>query len=120
MRNDMKKMTSDEKKVRDFYENYWTIRTQRNDENLILGYHYGYYERGINNWKEAVLNMNDFVGKLIGLDNNKKMEILDAGSGPGFVSNYLASKFPNINFKGITLSSKEVELATKMKKEKHH
>jgi len=115
----MKKMTFNEKKVRDYYDNLWTIQTQRSNENLILGCHYGYYEKGINNWKQAVLNMNDFVGKLIGLDNNKKMEILDAGSGPGSVSNYLASKFPNINFTGITLSSKEVELARKMKKENH-
>lgn len=115
----MKNMTSDEKKVRDYYDNFWTIQMQMSDENLILGCHYGYYERGINNWKEAVLNMNDFVGKLVGLDNNKKMEILDAGSGAGSVSNYLASKFPNINFTGITLSLKEVELAMKMKKEKH-
>lgn len=119
MGNIMKKMTSFDKKVKDYYDKYWSIQMQKNNENLNLGFHFGFYERGITNWKEAVLNMNDFVGKLIGLNNNKKMEILDAGSGDGSVSNYLAIKFPNVNFTGVTLSPKGVELARKMKKEKH-
>jgi ubiquinone/menaquinone biosynthesis C-methylase UbiE len=106
-------------KVKNYYDAFWKKSIKKSNEDLIIGFHYGYYEKGITNWKEAVLNMNDFVGKLIGLNDKKKMEILDAGCGAGSVSNYLARKYPNINFTGITLSPFEVKLATKIKKENH-
>ena len=116
----MEKLSDNEKKVRSYYEDVWSdpFKMERGGEDLYLGCHYGLWEKGIKNKKEAFLNMNDFVGRLICLDNNKKMKILDAGCGVGATSIYLAKKYPNIDFTGITLAPSEVLLAKKLQKEK--
>ena len=55
----MGKTTSVEKEVRDYHENIWSppIQLEGRDENPLLGFHYGFYEKGIKNWKEATINM---------------------------------------------------------------
>jgi len=116
----MEKIIATEKKVKDYYENIWSpsVHLEGRDENPFLGFHYGYYEKGITTWKEAAINMNDFIGRLIKLDNNKTIEILDAGCGTGATSVHLAIKYPNVNFTGITLAPAEVEFAKKIQKER--
>jgi len=117
----MKKNIDNKRKIRGFYEGLWsdTDRIHRSDENLALGWHLGFYEKGIKTQKEAMINMNDFVGRLLDLDNEKLMKILDAGCGVGATSIYLANKYPNVAFIGITLASNEIALAEKSQREKH-
>jgi len=86
----------------------------------IPGLHHGYYEKGIRSYEEAILNMNKFVGKLLDLDNIATINgtVLDAGCGTGGTSLYFAELYPTISFIGITLASKEVDLALKSQNEK--
>lgn len=116
----MEKITPVEKKVRDYYENIWSspIQIEGRDEDPFLGFHFGFYENGIKNWKEAAINMNDYVGRLLKLDNNKNIEILDVGCGIGSTSIYLAMKYPKIKFTGITLAPSEIEFTKKSQREK--
>lgn len=116
----MEKITAAEKNVRDYYEKIWSqsSRVRDRDKNPFLGFHYGLYEKGIKDWKEAAVNMNDFVGRLLKLDCNKHMNILDAGCGIGSTSVYLAMKYPNVKFTGITLAPSEIKYAKKLQKEK--
>jgi len=115
----MEKITAAEKKVRDYYENIWSppIQVEGRDENPLLGFHYGLYEKGIKNWKEAAINMNDFVGRLLKLDNTRNIEILDVGCGIGSTSVYLAMKYSNVKFTGITLAPSEIKFAKKIQKD---
>jgi ubiquinone/menaquinone biosynthesis C-methylase UbiE len=115
----MEKITSAEKKVRDYYEKIWSqpSKVRDRDKNPLLGFHYGLYEKGVKNWKEAAINMNDFVGRILKLDSNNFMNILDVGCGIGSTSVYLAIKYSNVKFTGITLAPSEIEFAKKIQKE---
>jgi cyclopropane fatty-acyl-phospholipid synthase-like methyltransferase len=115
----MGRITADEKKVRKYYDYLWSksARWQVCDE--TLGFHAGFFEQGIRTIKEAVLNMNEFVGRLLTLDDEKPMEILDAGCGVGGTPIYLAQKYPNIRFTGITISPVEVKSARKFAKKRN-
>jgi len=114
-----RKVMGSEKDVTDYYEQYWPkfVKCLKADE--TLGIHLGYYEKGVKTYEEAVLNMNNFVGRLLNLKDNKPMDILDAGCGVGGTSLYLAKKYPNIRFTGITITPGEVELAKKFAKERN-
>lgn len=116
----MEKITAAEKNVRDYYEKIWSQpnKVKDRDKNPLLGFHYGLYEKGIKNWKDAAVNMNDFVGRLLKLDNNKCMKVLDLGCGIGSTSVYLAMKYSNVKFTGITLAPSEIKFAKKLQKEK--
>ncbi|RLF27427.1 MAG: hypothetical protein DRN05_05655 [Thermoplasmata archaeon] len=112
------RITEVEKSVAEYYElirpefaRWWAL-------DKTHGLHFALYEKGIKNFEEAVLNMNRFVGKLLGLDNRKSMNILDAGCGVGGTSIYLADKYPNIRFTGITVTPGEVELAKRFAEER--
>ncbi|MEM4257922.1 MAG: methyltransferase domain-containing protein [Candidatus Thermoplasmatota archaeon] len=103
--------TTHEKNVREFYTRwtshllpFWDV-----DETLCL--HHGFFEPGIHSFKDAVLNMNRFVGSLLGLNEQKPMKILDAGCGLGGVSIFFAEHFPQSSFIGITLADEHVKLA---------
>ena len=105
-----------------WYEKHWEpgfIKWWKGYETLAL--HDGLHQKGIRSFEEALLNMNDFVAKLLELDKfeDKNAKILDAGCGVGGTCIYLGNKFPNINFIGITISRKQVELARKFAKEKN-
>jgi ubiquinone/menaquinone biosynthesis C-methylase UbiE len=88
--------------------------------NDSLGIHHGFYERGIRTVTEAELNMNNYVGRLLDLDELNKTEgkVLDAGCGFGGTSIYLAKRYHNIKFVGINLVSRQVYLAKKLAREK--
>ena len=110
---------SNEKDVVDYYERYWTKFVQWWKADKTLGIHLPYYEKGVKTFEEAILNTNDFVGRLLGLDTKKSMRILDAGCGVGGTSIYLAQKYPNVKFSGITISPGQIKLANKFAKERH-
>ncbi len=117
----MNNKTDVENKIRTQYEAIWSNpgKINRNDQNLHLGYHFGFYEKGIRNDEDAIINMNNYVGRLLGLDGKKSLKILDAGCGIGGTAIHLSKKYPKYDFFGITLASKEMELAEKLKKKNH-
>jgi len=84
-----------------------------------LALHDGLHEKGKMSFNDALLNMNDFVAKLLGLEKDRKMKILDAGCGVGGTSIYLGNKFPKVKFIGITIRRKQVELAKKFARERN-
>lgn len=109
-----------EKMVTYWYETYWETgfkRWWKGHETLAL--HVGLYEKGTRSLKEALLKMNDFVGKLLELDENKKAKVLDAGCGVGGTSIYLGNKYSKVKFIGITISKKQVEWAKRYAKERN-
>jgi cyclopropane fatty-acyl-phospholipid synthase-like methyltransferase len=112
-------MTDAEEYVADYYEGIWRhfVRWWRADK--TLGLHWAFYEKGIKNFEEAILNLNIFVGKLLDLNEKTSMEILDAGCGVGGTSIYLAKKYKNINFTGVTITPGQIELAKKFAKERN-
>ena len=104
-------ISNHEQLVGSFYDSYWPAIAWWKDSDETLSIHYGLYEKHIKTRKEAMYNMNDYVAKLLGLKKNKKMKILDAGCGVGGTSTYLAKKYPNVNFTGITIAPEQVKLA---------
>ncbi len=103
-----------------WYEEHWEpgfVKWWKGYETLAL--HDGFYEKGVRSFEEALLNMNDFVGRLLGLDKKSNALILDAGCGVGGTSIYLGNKFPNSTFIGITISKKQVEMARKFAEERN-
>ena len=117
----MKNKSSIENKIKTQYENIWsnTSKINRNSQDLNLGWHFGFYEKGVETYQDAIINMNDYVGRLLNLDDNVSKMILDAGCGVGPTSIYLARKYSKNNYIGITLASKEIALAEKIQKENH-
>jgi ubiquinone/menaquinone biosynthesis C-methylase UbiE len=82
--------------------------------------HHGYYEKGIRTHAQSVLNMNDFIGRLLKLDSEIKQSknILDAGCGIGGTVVYFAKKFPYIKFTGIDIFPDHIEMAKNLAKKK--
>jgi len=112
-------MKNSETKTRKLYEKIWSNPQQiHREKNPMLGWHLGYYEKGVNSYKESLINMNNYVGKLLDI-KNKNLRILDAGCGIGVVVIYLADKYPKSTFYGITLAYNEVKIGQKLKKEKN-
>jgi len=108
------------KKIIYWYEEHWEpgfIKWWKGYETLAL--HDGLHEKGVRSFKDALLNMNDFVAKLLGLEKDREMIILDAGCGVGGTSIYLGNKFPRAKFIGITISRKQVELAKRFARERN-
>lgn len=105
-----------EKQIGNEYNILWSDvkKINREDENLALGWHFGYYEKGVKSFKKAIINMNDYIGRLLDI-NNGSLNILDAGCGIGGTVIYLAKKYPNSTFFGITLAPNEIAHAEKLK-----
>ncbi|KYK33170.1 MAG: hypothetical protein AYK22_01280 [Thermoplasmatales archaeon SG8-52-3] len=103
----------------DFYLKNWTllVKLLRVDKTNCI--HHGYYEKGIRTHIQSVLNMNDFIARLLEINSNDKQtkKILDAGCGIGGTAIYLAKKYSHINFIGITNVSKHIEMAKILAKE---
>ena len=117
-KNIKKRITIHEKKVREYYDHLWLESTPGQICYDTLSFHGGFFEKGITTLKEAMLNMNDFVGRLLLLDKKRPRNVLDAGCGIGGTSIHLAKKYPDIGFTGITISPVEVDLACKYAKER--
>lgn len=110
-----------EKFVASWYETHWEPgfkRWWKGEETLAL--HAGLYEKGTKNFKEALLNMNNLVGKLLGLRKDREVKILDAGCGVGGTSIYLGNQYPKARFIGITISDEQVRLARKFARERNY
>jgi len=104
---------------KNFYQNNWPLMVKLLKVDKTNCIHHGFYQKGIHTHFQAVLNMNDFVGHLLGLDLKDKQtkQILDAGCGIGGTVIYLAKKYPHINFTGITVVSEHIEIAKNLAKE---
>jgi len=102
-----------EHEIGNFYDYLWSDpgKIKRSGKGLFLGWHYGFYEKGIKNINEAMINMNNYLGRLLELDDKTGLNILDAGSGVGSTSIYLAKIYPNCFFNGIDLTAVEVKIA---------
>ena len=109
----------DEQEIATFHADEWSKFVKWWNADKTLGIHTGYYEKGIHTHVQAIFNMNDLVGKLLCLQSptRKAIRILDAGCGVGGTSIYLAKKYPNINFIGLTIVPEQVKLAKKFAKE---
>ena len=106
--------------TREYYDLAWSqeqIKTSENGEIIIpAGFHWGLFEKGTKTWREASVNMNNYVGKHLKLNHDDEMEILDAGCGMGAVCLHLADIFPNVSFTGLTLAPNELVLARELSK----
>jgi tocopherol O-methyltransferase len=103
----------------DVYQKHWPLIVKLFQVDKTHCVHHGYYEKGIHTHVQSVLNMNDFVSRLLALDpkGNQVKHILDAGCGIGGTVVYLAKKYPTINWTGITVVTEHVEMAKKLAQE---
>jgi len=98
-------------------EHYW-------GEHIHLGY-YSPLEMASGYLKKNFIKAKyDFVDEMVKfgklqLSNDKPLRILDVGCGIGGTSRYLASNIPGSTVTGITLSTKQVERATKLAKDRN-
>jgi len=114
----MDKMAEVEETVADYYERVWSRFVLWWEVEKTLGLHYALYDKGVKTFEQAVFNMSDYVGKLLDLDASTEMNVLDAGCGVGGTSIYLAKKYPNLNFTGITITPGQLALANKFAEER--
>jgi cyclopropane fatty-acyl-phospholipid synthase-like methyltransferase len=105
--------------VASYYEARWRIFERFWHAGKTLGIHYAYYDEQARTFIDAIYRMNDFIGSLVGLKDDKTMTILDAGCGVGGTSIYLAKKYPHIQFTGITITPGQVELAKRFIQERN-
>ncbi len=115
----METTTKKEESLKKHYQDLWEDekRINRGNQNLLLGWHLGYYEKGVRGYKQALINMNNYVDRLLKLSEDKPQKILDSGCGVGGTSLFLAKKYPKTHFYGITLAINELKLAEKLKKD---
>ena len=104
----------------EFYRDNFTLIEKLLQVDQTHCIHHGYYEKGIRTHVQSVLNMNDFIGRLLKLDSEIKQckKILDAGCGIGGTVVYFAKKFPDIKFTGINIFPDHIEMAKNLAKEK--
>ena len=103
----------------DFYSSNWPLLVRLLQVDKTQCIHHGYYEKGIRTHVQSVLNMNDFVGRLLNLnsEDKKPLKVLDAGCGIGGTVIYLAKKHPHIDFTGINIVIEHVEMAKNLARE---
>lgn len=112
-------ITTTEEKIQRYYDNLWSVGKKFNQKFIDGGFHFGYYEKGVLNYRTAIQNMNIYIGGLLGLGTGQTCHVLEAGCGIGATSRYLAKKYPDCHFTGISLGTEEIELAKKIQKEQH-
>jgi cyclopropane fatty-acyl-phospholipid synthase-like methyltransferase len=106
------KLSEIENEAKDYYDKIWSNPNKiRQSSKELCSWHFGFYEKGIKNPNEAEINMMDYISRLLDLDDELSMNILDAGSGVGSTSIYLAKKYSNCLFHGITISYYESLIA---------
>lgn len=111
----MELLTDSEKKIQDYYDTLWANELYQ--KNIDVGYHYGFYDKGFITFYDAVQNMNNYIGTLLGLSLEESVKILDVGCGVAATSRYLAKKYPHCHFTGISLGAEEIKLAQKRQQE---
>ena len=90
------------------YKKWWNLEN-------TLSLHYGIWDKGIKSFGESLINTNRVMLELGKISSNDK--ILDAGCGVGGAAIYL-SETKQAEVTGITLSEKQIELATQSLKQK--
>jgi cyclopropane fatty-acyl-phospholipid synthase-like methyltransferase len=103
----------------DFYQKNWSLIVKLLQVDKTHCIHHGFYEKGVHSHIKSVLNMNDFVARLLKLDSKKEqiIQVLDSGCGIGGTIIHLAKKHPKINFVGITIVPEHIEMAKNLAKE---
>lgn len=103
----------------DVYQKQWSLIVKLFQVDKTFCIHHGFYEKGIHTHVQSILNMNDFVGRLLELDSKESQTqyILDAGCGIGGTVLYLTKKYPMIHCTGITMVLDHVEMAKKLAEE---
>jgi len=84
------------------YEKWWDLKNS-------LSLHYGIWEAETKNFSESLTNTNRIMMELVNIQDSEI--ILDAGCGVGGSALFLAGN-KNVQVIGITLSEKQVKLAT--------
>jgi ubiquinone/menaquinone biosynthesis C-methylase UbiE len=104
---------------KDFYRDNFNLLEKILQIDKTHCIHHGYYEKGIRTHIQSVLNMNDFIGRLLQLNSEIKQskKILDAGCGIGGTVVYFAQKFPEIKFTGINIVPEHIKKAKNLAKE---
>ena len=105
--------------VGDLYDNLSDHIISREFIRKTLSIHYGYYSKETKTLKDAIFKMNDYVADLLHLNNGTCGNILDAGSGLGGPSIYLAKKYPKNFFTGITISPKQIKYSNMFAKKQN-
>lgn len=102
-----------------FYRKSWSVIVKLLCVDKTYCIHHGYYEKGIRTHVQSVLNMNDYIGRVLQLETtrNQTKHILDAGCGIGGTAIYLAKKYPNVKFQGITIVPEHIKIAKDLTKE---
>ena len=109
--------TSDyEQTLKDYYETLWAHPERQYFRHTPwdCGWHFGYAKPGDTSPDDAVTNMNAFIGDTLGLSHKPGSIILDAGCGMGATTLFLASRYPQCCFTGLSLAPSEITLATRL------
>jgi cyclopropane fatty-acyl-phospholipid synthase-like methyltransferase len=112
-------MTGNEEDVIRYYERFLSTSELSRETEKTLGMHLGYHDKGIRSLSQAILKMNDVAWQLLNLKTEAPGQILDAGCGVGGTSIYLAQKYPQMFFTGITIVPAHVAMAESLAKEHH-
>ncbi len=86
------------------------------DLNNSLAIHYGYWDEKVSSFPQSLLRMNEVMMETAGIKSTDK--VLDAGCGVGGSCIFMA-KTVGCTVTGITLSERQVQLATANAKEKN-
>lgn len=113
-----RKINNYERTIGDFFYNWWLKLSRDTHFKDTYSIHNGFFKDNTKTYKQAIENMNNLVGKLLVLEKNKPMKVLDAGCGVGGTVFYLANEYPNVSFTGITLTPKHIKLAKNIIREK--
>ncbi len=110
----------DERHLGSVYNDLWSDprKIKRTGDDLTLGWHFGYYDTGIHGSKQAMHNMDVYVGRLLDL-SDRSQTILDAGCGVGGTVVHLAKEHPASQFYGITLGASEIAHASALQERFH-
>ena len=84
------------------YENWWNLGD-------TLALHYGIWDDTTNSFSDSLINTNKILFEKGKIEDGHK--VLDAGCGVGGAAFFIASK-KNVKVTGITLSKKQIKLAT--------
>lgn len=110
-------MSTKHKTIIDYYENCETDYRLLWDLNHSHAMHAGYWDQTTHTLREALQRENEVLADLVRI--NAEDRVLDAGCGVGGSSMYLA-QHRGCEVTGITLSEKQVQLATETAIKKKH
>ncbi|MBU1940202.1 MAG: class I SAM-dependent methyltransferase, partial [Candidatus Thermoplasmatota archaeon] len=110
-----------ENTIEEKYNQLWTQpkSINRNENHIYQGWHFGFFENGIQTNYDAMLNINTYIARMLQLSEDSSKMILDAGCGVGVTLITLAKKYPHHQYHGISLALQELQLAENIKQKEH-